>query len=42
MVSERFCIKEWYILEPSTGDQFWFYTYNDGVVEILTLRNNKK
>ena len=32
------CISEWYLEELSTGDRHWFLKYNDGTIEILTMR----
>ena len=41
-MSDKYCIDEWYIVEPSTGDQHWIFFYNDGTTETLTMRNFKK
>ena len=37
-MSDKYCVCEWYLVEPSTGDRHWVLTYNDGSIEILTMR----
>lgn len=41
-IVDRYCVEEWNIVEPSNGDQHWFYFYNDLSIELLTIRGNKK